>query len=124
MRIVTLVTLIFLPATFVSTLFSTDIIKYQVDEYPDGKFSQVAMNRWLQVTVPLTLLTLLTAWCGKQWASGPPVDGFGGGDVTGTVRLDRLKDLGRRIWSSRATMGGSRAHVPNDQGKGDAGPFP
>jgi hypothetical protein len=82
MRIITVATLIFLPATFVSvsllqahpdinlasadlskTLFSTDIIKYQ-DQNNFGKnewgqsFSMVALIRWLEVTLPLTLLTL------------------------------------------------------------------
>ncbi|KAK4198237.1 hypothetical protein QBC40DRAFT_284122 [Triangularia verruculosa] len=68
-RIITLVTLVYLPATFVSTLFSTDIIKYQDDEFPNGKFSEVAMIRWIQVTVPLTIMTLIAAWVGKWWAS-------------------------------------------------------
>ncbi|EPE32642.1 hypothetical protein GLAREA_07776 [Glarea lozoyensis ATCC 20868] len=72
MRIITVVTLLYLPATFVSTFFSTDIIKYQNPGGGDestsdlnsqymGSFSQVAMDRWLQVTVPLTILTILGA---------------------------------------------------------------
>ena len=72
-RIITLVTLIYLPATFVSTFFSTDIIKYADEDHPDGMadglFSNIAMNRWLQVTLPLTFLTLFAAWGGKAWAS-------------------------------------------------------
>ncbi|KAG8156584.1 hypothetical protein KVR01_013535 [Diaporthe batatas] len=61
-RIITIVTLIYLPATFVSTFFSTDIIKYQGDDGPgSGTFSATAMIRWLQVTLPLTLVTLLAA---------------------------------------------------------------
>ncbi|KAF4932675.1 putative serine/threonine-protein kinase MPS1-like protein [Colletotrichum fructicola] len=47
-RIVTIVTLIYLPATFVSTFFSTDIIKYQGQNSPQGNFSPIAMERWLQ----------------------------------------------------------------------------
>ena len=66
MRIVTIVTLIYLPATFVSTFFSTDIIKYQNQDQDgspgDGTFSSVAMTRWLQVTLPLTIVTLTIAW--------------------------------------------------------------
>ncbi|KAF2811554.1 uncharacterized protein BDZ99DRAFT_414029 [Mytilinidion resinicola] len=65
MRIITFVTLIYLPATFVSTFFSTDIIKYQSqtgDAPGEGTFSKAAMNRWIQVTLPLTVLTLLFAW--------------------------------------------------------------
>ncbi|KAL8922484.1 MAG: hypothetical protein Q9172_003549 [Xanthocarpia lactea] len=46
MRIITAVTLIYLPGTFVSTLFSTNVIRFD-----NGKedFSQAAMSRWLQV---------------------------------------------------------------------------
>ncbi|KAH7163467.1 hypothetical protein B0J13DRAFT_601978 [Dactylonectria estremocensis] len=65
-RIVTIVTLIYLPATFVSTLFSTDIIKYQGS--PEGTYSPVAMNRWLQVTLPLSFMTLGAAYLGNKWA--------------------------------------------------------
>jgi hypothetical protein len=82
-RIITWATLIFLPATFVSvsarsvryvainlasaniskTFFSTDIIKYQ-DQNNFGQngwgqsFSIVALIRWLEVTLPLTLLVV------------------------------------------------------------------
>lgn len=63
MRIITWATLIFLPATFVSTFFSTDIIKYQ-DQNSFGQnnwgqsFSIVALIRWIEVTLPLTLLVV------------------------------------------------------------------
>lgn len=74
MRIITIVTLIFLPATFVSvsilyqsaclpcadrrqTLFSTDIVKYQNTD-ANGSFSLLALERWLEVTLPLTFLTI------------------------------------------------------------------
>jgi hypothetical protein len=86
MRIITVVTLVFLPATFVSvsrknglliicfltdvaqTFFGTDIIKYQnqsngssndapIGPYM-GSFSAVALCRWLQLTIPLTVLTI------------------------------------------------------------------
>ncbi|KAG9195927.1 hypothetical protein G6011_01048 [Alternaria panax] len=67
MRIITILTLIYLPATFVSTLFSTDIVKYQDQNqssvaYEKGSFSTLALQRWLQVTIPLTALTLFGAW--------------------------------------------------------------
>lgn len=67
MRIITILTLIYLPATFVSTLFSTDIVKYQdqnqsPDNYENGSFSTLALERWFQVTIPLTALTLFGAW--------------------------------------------------------------
>lgn len=47
------------------TFFSTDIIKYQSSdggEPGNGKYSDVAMMRWLQVTLPLTVVTMCTAW--------------------------------------------------------------
>ncbi|KAF2031394.1 hypothetical protein EK21DRAFT_63388, partial [Setomelanomma holmii] len=67
MRIVTIVTLVYLPATFTSTFFSTDVVKYQdQDEFGNSRrkisFSSLAMERWLQVTLPLTAMTLLIAW--------------------------------------------------------------
>jgi hypothetical protein len=82
MRIVTIVTLLYLPATFVSvsrsicfanttnqyqTFFSIDVVKYQPQDSnsmdPDGeRFSALALARWLQVTLPLTALTLFGAW--------------------------------------------------------------
>uniref|UniRef100_A0A8H7N3N9 CorA-like transporter domain-containing protein n=1 Tax=Bionectria ochroleuca TaxID=29856 RepID=A0A8H7N3N9_BIOOC len=70
MRIVTIVTLLYLPATFVSTLFSTDIIKYQVQDeiQAEGTYSAVAMYRWLQVTLPLMFITMSAAYGGKLWA--------------------------------------------------------
>lgn len=79
MRIITVVTLVFLPATFVSvrdplltipittdnlqTFFGTDIVKYQGDDH-EASWSGEAMLRWLEVTIPLTLLTLLIAGAG------------------------------------------------------------
>lgn len=63
MRVITVVTLIFLPATFVSTFFSTDIVKYQ----DQGNFSDVAMYRWVEVALPLTLLTIIIAYIGYKW---------------------------------------------------------
>ena len=49
------------------TFFSTDIVKYQDQNqdsanYDNGSFSNLAMKRWLQVTIPLTALTLSGAW--------------------------------------------------------------
>jgi hypothetical protein len=86
MRIITIVTLLYLPATFVSvgglslmstakrskltllgtqTFFSTDIIKYQNPNGGSpgpGIFSSTAMTRWLQITLPLTAVTIFIAW--------------------------------------------------------------
>ncbi|CAN8100306.1 unnamed protein product [Discula destructiva] len=72
-RIITIVTLLYLPATFVSSFFSTDVVKYQA-QGPGGSFSQLALNRWLQVTVPLTVATVLLSYLALVWAeskSGP-----------------------------------------------------
>ncbi|ORY57866.1 uncharacterized protein BCR38DRAFT_448876 [Pseudomassariella vexata] len=58
-RIITIVTLVYLPATFVS---------YQGQGSEAGNFSNMAMSRWLEVALPLTFLTLLIAWAGRSWA--------------------------------------------------------
>ncbi|KAL8811715.1 MAG: hypothetical protein Q9200_001578 [Gallowayella weberi] len=65
MRIITAVTLIYLPGTFVSTLFSTDVVRFH-----DGKeaFSKMALHRWLEVTFPLTTVTLFVAFLVFEFA--------------------------------------------------------
>lgn len=75
MRIITVLTLLYLPATFVSTFFSTDVVKYQNQggggnststdgQKGDGtSYSSVAMVRWLEVTIPLTFITIVVAYC-------------------------------------------------------------
>ena len=88
-RIIAFLTFIYLPATFVSviiayhflvfdvlkgrqTFFSTDIVKYQnQNSVSTGdasgptkqyvSFSAIALNRWLQVTLPLIFLTFVAA---------------------------------------------------------------
>jgi len=73
MRIIAVVTLIFLPATFVSTFFSTDIVKYQSQngENPgDGMFSSMALTRWLELTIPLTVVTLGIGLAAFRYAEG------------------------------------------------------
>ncbi|KAF1942092.1 hypothetical protein EJ02DRAFT_184411 [Clathrospora elynae] len=81
MRIITIVTLLYLPATFVSTFFSTDVVKYQDQNQSNGSnyqasFSALALKRWLQVTIPLTALTLFGAWSTYQ------IYGTSTGDLT------------------------------------------
>ena len=47
------------------TFFSTDVVKFQkqgVEVDGDSSFSPTAMKRWLQVTLPLTVVTLFLAW--------------------------------------------------------------
>lgn len=67
MRIVTFIALIYLPATFVSTFFSTDVVRYQNQNdfghsFYASSYSRLALERWLQVTLPLTAVTLGAAW--------------------------------------------------------------
>ncbi|KAF2726701.1 hypothetical protein EJ04DRAFT_173320 [Polyplosphaeria fusca] len=59
MKIIAAGTFIFLPATFVSTFFSTDVVKYQDSTNGKGSFSWAAMNIWLEVTLPLTFATFI-----------------------------------------------------------------
>jgi len=144
-RIITLVTLVYLPATFVSTLFSTDIIKYQEDNYPNGKYSQLAMDRWLQVTIPLTAITLFAAWCANGWATKNAALAVEGnlvrsieenveetteGGVGGGVEQSPLL-RGNRIVKWLRARGACRARITAgsplwnaDGSKGSAGPFP
>ncbi|KAH8894395.1 hypothetical protein GQ53DRAFT_745072 [Thozetella sp. PMI_491] len=62
-RVIAVITLLYLPATFVSTLFSTDIVKYQ-NETMEEVYSSLALQRWWEVTAPLTLVTgmIASAW--------------------------------------------------------------
>ncbi|KAH0274214.1 hypothetical protein KCU91_g5425, partial [Aureobasidium melanogenum] len=71
MRIITIVTLVYLPATFVSTFFSTDVVHYQAsgDSGTETSYSHLAMMRWLQVTLPLTFVTILGAWMAFKTAT-------------------------------------------------------
>ncbi|KAK2794546.1 hypothetical protein FQN52_008127 [Onygenales sp. PD_12] len=59
MRIVTVVTLVFLPGTFTSTLMSTDIIRFENNR---RAYSGQALSLYLSITFPLTILTLLCAF--------------------------------------------------------------
>lgn len=66
MRIITLVTLFFLPGTFISTLMSTDIFR-PTDK---GRFSEDvqlgALKLYIAISLPLVFITLL-AWYGVYW---------------------------------------------------------
>ncbi|CAG8948908.1 hypothetical protein HYFRA_00002034 [Hymenoscyphus fraxineus] len=59
MRIITLVTLFFLPGTFISTIMSTDIIKFEDSE---KKFELGALQLYLYITVPLMAITFAAWW--------------------------------------------------------------
>jgi len=62
MKVITLVTMFFLPATFISTLMSTDIIRWQVGN--DGVFQRSvswgALRFFLALSLPLTFTTFIT----------------------------------------------------------------
>ncbi|KAJ9151304.1 Fungal specific transcription factor domain-containing protein [Pleurostoma richardsiae] len=65
MRIITIITLIYLPPTFSSTFFSTDVVKYQNGDGDSGagaeSRSMLALWRWLEVSLPLMALTFAAA---------------------------------------------------------------
>jgi len=71
MRIITLVTLFFLPGTFISTLMSTPIIQFaspdDAGSVPSREvFSLQALRLFFKITVPLMLATFL-AWYVMYW---------------------------------------------------------
>lgn len=89
MKIVTLVTLLFLPATFVSvsfpprkrcfisdlsnqTLMSTDIVKFTTDDTPDKPhkvFSLGALQLFFAVCVPLMIVTCAGWWLWSRYVN-------------------------------------------------------
>ncbi|ETN36375.1 uncharacterized protein HMPREF1541_08652 [Cyphellophora europaea CBS 101466] len=68
MRIITIITLIFLPGTFISTLMSTDIIRFSSDGGgpPSRVFSKKALDLFLIICLPLMFVTLM-AWVIAQY---------------------------------------------------------
>jgi type VI protein secretion system component VasK len=47
------------------TFFSTEVVTFQTGSSGNrdqGDFSAVALNRWLQLTLPLTFLTICGSW--------------------------------------------------------------
>jgi Mg2+ and Co2+ transporter CorA len=69
MRTVTIITLLYLPPTFVSTFFSTDVIKYQDNGEDQVYFSKNALYSFLYVTIPLWVITLLVVTFYYKWES-------------------------------------------------------
>lgn len=61
MRIITLVTLFFLPGTFISTIMSTDIITWQTTQESGKVFQLGALQLYLAITIPMMLL-VFAAW--------------------------------------------------------------
>jgi len=69
MKIITVVTLFFLPGTFISTIMSTDIIQYPVNpatDKPEEQYSSSALNLYLAITLPLMAITFLS-WVVVYW---------------------------------------------------------
>ncbi|KAF1810985.1 hypothetical protein P152DRAFT_483320 [Eremomyces bilateralis CBS 781.70] len=64
MRIITIVTLFFLPGTFISTLMSTDIIRFPTSEsgVERRSYSSPALCLYLELALPVTAVTLFGAW--------------------------------------------------------------
>ncbi|KAL9049726.1 MAG: hypothetical protein Q9162_007051 [Coniocarpon cinnabarinum] len=73
MRIITVVTLFFLPATFICTFLSTDIIKYpdsNVGGNQSGVFSLDALELFFKLCLPLMAATLALSWIGHRFIRG------------------------------------------------------
>lgn len=64
MRIITVVTLFFLPGTFISTLMSTDVIKYPGNQ---KAFSPRALGMYLTLTLPIMALTFAASFAIEQY---------------------------------------------------------
>jgi len=64
MKVITLVTLFFLPGTFMSTVMSTPIVTFPIND--EGQQRKVvatgAVQLWFTVTVPLMIFTFLAWW--------------------------------------------------------------
>lgn len=67
MKTITVVTLVYLPATFVSTLLSMGLFSFGVPGEADGRL-RIAREGWvfLAIALPLTALTLALAWV-RNW---------------------------------------------------------
>lgn len=66
MRIITVITLLYLPPTFVCTFFGTDVIKYQDDGQGEVFFSIEALKSFFYVTIPLWLITIAVVYFFSQ----------------------------------------------------------
>ncbi|KAF2865937.1 hypothetical protein BDV95DRAFT_242928 [Massariosphaeria phaeospora] len=60
MRIITLVTLLYLPGTFISTFMSTDIVKFPTNE--EQHFQSKGLRIYLAICIPLMIITFLAWW--------------------------------------------------------------
>jgi hypothetical protein len=83
MKVITVITLVYLPMTFVSTFFSTDVVKYQPDGgsapgdtasaasrvlVPDQEqISMLALRRFFTISIPLMVFTFACAFGWYSW---------------------------------------------------------
>ncbi|OGE52402.1 hypothetical protein PENARI_c010G08513 [Penicillium arizonense] len=75
MKIIAAVTLIYLPATFVCSLFGTNLVAF--DTSPGSTRSDFVVSRWwwlyLAFAVPLTVLTIFGFWLWRRFRETPRV---------------------------------------------------
>lgn len=62
MRIITVITLLYLPPTFVCTFFGTDVTKYQDGGQDAVYFSTAALKSFFKVTIPLWIIIILVVY--------------------------------------------------------------
>lgn len=81
MKVITVITLVYLPMTFVSTFFSTDVVKYQPDDSSGPstsgagsdmatsreQLSTLALKRFFAISIPLMVVTFLCALGWYRW---------------------------------------------------------
>ena len=67
-RIITFVTLAYLPSTFVSTFFSSDILRFDSPDQNKPLFSGTAFWIWVLFSALLTVVTMTVAW--RYYRSG------------------------------------------------------
>jgi len=96
MKTIAVVTLVFLPATFVSAIFSTGIFNFHASESPDNPRT-ISKYGWVYLLVCLlsTSLTLISWVCWYRW---------------GRVWLEKLKFSRLHSDGKKNTMGCTEAH--------------
>lgn len=117
-RIITVLTLIYLPATFVSvsvpadiisqrlicvqTFFGTDVVKFQTnddDNNKSGSFSRPALLYWLGITSALTVVTLISAlYSYRKYARSTLTLGESGKTTESSSEVDASKKWSRSQW--------------------------
>lgn len=78
MKVITLVTLAFLPGTFVSTLMSTDIIHFNktTDGDIERVYSSQALILFAKISFPIMVATFLAWLVVYNWVKRKPLDRF------------------------------------------------